>query len=1369
MYRYFDEIEVSKIYYEFFSASADRKDKSYWKQFIPHEDMRNLLAAVFDGIERKMDPHSIWLHGTYGTGKTHALFLLKHLLEDSSSEIDSYLDANQESLANIPQRLRAIRQGGDGIVVFCSGSSHLTSTRRLYLELQTAIKNQLKEAGYKTTYKTVVDDILDKISSNDSIINWSSVFKRHRATKLAEFVKPDEVVESLREYYKNPSKSRISLVEKVADILEEEGITLQDNPEKIQQWIKSIIEINELKYLVVMWDEFTDYFNVTSAMTGLQELAHLTTEVPFYLVLATHRAPKQVSTYNKDNWKKLIDRFTRIPYSMQPVTSYKLMAQSIKMKENCDIAWDQRRNSLWAEVKNCANHIIEQEGIETSIDSIQGLIPIHPYAAYLVSKISSQFSSSQRTLFKFLLTKEKGTFLEFIEDFPSDTCKWYTTERLWDYYFQMDTEGLSEGFKQVVSYVSSRRSVKELPESTQRVFKGIMTLIALSKEIANSEGVAATMTNLRWLFYGTNVSSSLNNDLDRLSDMDLIRQIQESATKVTLTIPTTGINPGKIKEYSEKQSFSLVASPTGEAGKAISKMFHDNTVLEKRLVVSTVSAEDILRKRRRNNKTVLGWQINTIYIIIRNAKELDSINNRMSSLTEQFPENLYLLPQAVFTDSRWSTWCDNKARERWYGENGDSANGQHHQGIASRLIKEWFYDARKGEYVIYYRGSIMHANAITGVKWVISEEVVSKKYFYRSERISTKSTLYTTGYGQATAAEGLKINKVSGTLASVRSKIESDDMWPASCADLTKYEKNPDHVLTAMHNVIETAFTGKDTISLNGIWSKYKKEPFGLIPSKIGIFLFGFVLAPYVDGYHYSDGKNTFPLERTKLASIIKEVMGNGKEYQISRTSLEESEFCRLICGVFDLDNSKAKYSGVVQTELRNTLRQMGFPLWVLKSQCENATTVELIEYLVSVCADTSKDSSLLSISTIKEKLLLIKRGATELEECFTSNQLRSGMEEFIENSSPGLLSFVLARGLSIHSLLGKIKKLLQGEVWLWQEDQVSAILLVVAREMKTQEVTYLITGCEVGDLAQARAEIKKRVRNTKLPELILGFMADDNINELLNEVYQFAFSEAMLEEKVIDRLRDNSKEIKALFNDSQQAFYDWCKIEISESVTKTETDIILEDMAEMCQEHRKQLIVDNILNQVSKIKRQKNILTLRNSWKEITNTESPAVWHQENKMPMKWIMGDRLHQLIDAINAPENLSESQVNSAIHELKNNSAGFAVLKNISQCSLNVLDSIIGGYSEWASECGLVDQVISSILSEYSGDIRWNRNELRKKLEAIREKNYEAHTKSKVINLVKQTNTENMQSILLKLSDNPRVGLILMDLLSMGEPK
>ena len=92
MWRYSKYLTVSEDFIPVFSEEADKNMKDNWKAFIPHTHMKELLEKLIIALERShsKDKLNLWLTGAYGTGKTYASFVIKHLLEDLS-EIENYV------------------------------------------------------------------------------------------------------------------------------------------------------------------------------------------------------------------------------------------------------------------------------------------------------------------------------------------------------------------------------------------------------------------------------------------------------------------------------------------------------------------------------------------------------------------------------------------------------------------------------------------------------------------------------------------------------------------------------------------------------------------------------------------------------------------------------------------------------------------------------------------------------------------------------------------------------------------------------------------------------------------------------------------------------------------------------------------------------------------------------------------------------------------------------------------------------------------------------------------------------------------------------------------------------------------------------
>ena len=74
-----------------------------WKSFIPTNQFCDLLRRSLTAITSSevSKRKSVWIRGTFGTGKSHASAVVKHLLCDDKSDIEDYLNINKPILETI--------------------------------------------------------------------------------------------------------------------------------------------------------------------------------------------------------------------------------------------------------------------------------------------------------------------------------------------------------------------------------------------------------------------------------------------------------------------------------------------------------------------------------------------------------------------------------------------------------------------------------------------------------------------------------------------------------------------------------------------------------------------------------------------------------------------------------------------------------------------------------------------------------------------------------------------------------------------------------------------------------------------------------------------------------------------------------------------------------------------------------------------------------------------------------------------------------------------------------------------------------------------------------------------------------------------
>ena len=77
--KYKDIIDVEKHFKSAFDITSDSGEA--WKTFISNEKFENNLSQILHCFTSPVlsKRKSIWIQGTYGTGKSHSLAVIKHL------------------------------------------------------------------------------------------------------------------------------------------------------------------------------------------------------------------------------------------------------------------------------------------------------------------------------------------------------------------------------------------------------------------------------------------------------------------------------------------------------------------------------------------------------------------------------------------------------------------------------------------------------------------------------------------------------------------------------------------------------------------------------------------------------------------------------------------------------------------------------------------------------------------------------------------------------------------------------------------------------------------------------------------------------------------------------------------------------------------------------------------------------------------------------------------------------------------------------------------------------------------------------------------------------------------------------------------
>ena len=174
--KYDTYLQISPTFESVVDIAADGRNQNLWREYIVGEDMEKLVDLLCQSLnyESPDSRRSFWIHGTYGTGKSYAAILIKHLLEEKPDVVSEYLGNNQK-LSKFRNRFMNCRSHGDHLVIWKTGCTGIRSGDQLLIEAEFAIRGALKEKfGDKANYGTFsLQDGVKKQLRNKNI-NWAN-------------------------------------------------------------------------------------------------------------------------------------------------------------------------------------------------------------------------------------------------------------------------------------------------------------------------------------------------------------------------------------------------------------------------------------------------------------------------------------------------------------------------------------------------------------------------------------------------------------------------------------------------------------------------------------------------------------------------------------------------------------------------------------------------------------------------------------------------------------------------------------------------------------------------------------------------------------------------------------------------------------------------------------------------------------------------------------------------------------------------------------------------------------------------------------------------------------------------------------------
>jgi len=999
--------------------NLENETGDYWKQFIPNDKFYDILNKTLLSVNstQEKDKLSIWLVGRYGTGKSHASSVIKHLLWDSFDSIEDYVE-ERITKVEIREKLKAFRKEKKIIPVVLKGGGNVTDARTLSLEIERAVKKSLKDLGISIQVKSDFERIIDRI--NDSFLNWDAIISENPDLEMYVSSK-DEIVKKLE-------NEDIEFLKIVEHILSKKNIHFSH--EKISIWLSEIS--NELisnglsNGLMIFWDEFTTILEketISEIINEIQSIAELSTKDNVYIYLISHRDYNQFGRNVQDILDKVRGRFHTIQYPMVPITTYQILSSALKRKKINE--WEKLRDKIFEDVSlnNLINVITQNiDGVNVK-KSIKDLYPIHPYTVYLSTFLANNIGSTQRSIFNFLYDNDFG-FIKFLENEVSETTL-LTPDLLWDFYADELDRDKENRFMQVLEkYNTYKNQVEDKNPNYLKVFKGVLLLNSLYRitDYSNPETdkVRPHYDNIKNLFTGTDTKNFVDYTLDYIDKQEIIQKNPNDLFEISSTsLPRQEVEIEKEKLKNQYKNINQIIE-FDKIKNRLENLFNEENGILRKTRVNFFSSEatiHILKNNLSKHFTPSYFVDFAIFLKITDD-ENDAIENLIKEIKEDsdFKHITFINVQESLGEDRYKNFIEYLARANVLRNHSYNDESSKEEDFAAKILNSWIDSVK---YVDVYSSfsETKIVRDITSIGKYINDEIAPKIFDKGIDNLNIKTaTVWQVQAAKKAIEYVLNANnrqdietQPKGQYSYIKDLFKDKNLDYIVKSDLEIKDDTLPHPVIEICNQVKTKIkqaSNKPSFNLAEELRFLTQPPYGLYTNILNMAVLGFAFREYIDKlYIASSGQliNSITM-RDKINGIFECWQKNNgcDKLNVRLGSEEEKELIKELADLFDIQ----EYSGLqdVRWKIKNKVKKIGFPIWSLKFsdiQYEHQKVIiDNINKIVFELTDTEID-----VSFVKELLPKIHDNRFDLQQIFNSNNFEKGFNNFIINIGCGKIS----------------------------------------------------------------------------------------------------------------------------------------------------------------------------------------------------------------------------------------------------------------------------------------------------------------------------------------------------------------------------
>lgn len=1267
--KYSNYIELSANYESVVDLDAEERNPNLWKEYIVHDDMKDAIDAICQTLlwEDNDKRRSFWIHGAYGTGKSYAAIVLKHLFEDSIPDIESFM--NRPSLAEYKKRFMRIREKGEFLVVWKSGATDIKSGTHLMMEMEVKIKEKLKDKfGDKAYYGTssLINAARDAI--NDQSINWDYLF-----TDL-QYGLSDQYLEfaEFKQAVLDGDSDAIHLVKRICD--DSKRAMFTGVVDRFEEWIKDIIAGNGLQEtgIVFIWDEFTGFLRDCGDDNVLQRLSEFCKSVdkdgrakpnaPFFLCLIVHRDPTWVAELGDETYERILHRYHELKFHITESAAYDLIGDSIIPRTGMAHQWEDVKKNL---LKSIAKYKTEFDNLDQSInlnERLAKLCPIHPMTLAMLATVAEHFGASQRTLFRFMKDGAKSSkgigFIHYIENNEPDKWQWLTIDYLWDYFFTIESDTRDkdvksftpEALKAIQYFQNKADSVSD--EYALHVFKAALLLIAVmsgshisnlySKQSRSGGRISSTRNTLYKCFRGQLEQATIDEYLASFKEIGLLNLGEQPNGDARLELPYTGDADTfdvRFKMTKEKYTRYALFANKGIFSKALENSMWDSTrATFGRVYIAVCSSEtNSLTVRLEEVKKELQKYLYKIGILVVTVSEVSDYTRFQSKIRQySFEDDSKRLVIAMLREP-----CTTDLIDRWHraithkelcADEGKSGNASKYENEANMILATWVGPSMDSQiYACYGDVQLTGVYGKSDLMKRIEKDVLYSVFPAAPERLVTVNTAYKKCTDKVVLAGLTKVIS-NRQVNNIVNALKALGAWEIDDLDgLKNLSGDNAGIISELASYFQREFAQGAKIPLDLLWARLQQPPFGYYNSMtVGCFI-GLAMRALINGpFNWFDGVNTLPPTAGNLASMVSYMLdGKTINHNLSSGSAIWQKFKQYIQKLFSLSIQEVVSEAESRKFIKQTIIRNGVPVWAMKYVPSDkfggaefkSAAVRITDSLCSFIYETTEDQE-----AVMAEVLTQFNGRGQLRQAMTAiladkTTMLSAFKRFMFSRVNEIESLSRDLDLTDKDILDALRIYLQDSISAWREEQVSEKLTELAVEFKVIDTIKSEIGANIKSYRTAQNALNNIFEHMKVPGTVIETLPVSWIPslKLLRKISKTAWSELSDKNSVAAILEGSAKTVWEYLSQPKlllEAVFDARCIKVSED----ELDEVYTSLNQQAYETPVTAFDIKLGGLLDNVQYTRDSAKVKKLWQDTTGTKSIQEWCNNINTPITWL-----------------------------------------------------------------------------------------------------------------------------------------------------